>query len=177
VTGLAYSGSGFHRDSTAAVLVSFATTVLLWRIYSYRAGELFATAIATARHPLRVDFVVAYSHLAMVAGIVLTAVGDQIVITHPAGHTRPAWTTVLFGGPALFLVGRGVFEYGVFARVSHNRWIGPLVLASLTPVMRYVPPTTVALAVTAVLTGIAASDAARARGRPPETPSPPGGPT
>jgi low temperature requirement protein LtrA len=112
----------------------------------------------------------------MVAGIVLTAVGDQIVITHPAGHTRPAWIAVLFGGPALFLIGRAVFEYGVFARVSRNRWIGLLVLAALTPVMRHLPPTTVALAVAAVLTGIAASDTARSRGRPPETPSPPRGP-
>jgi hypothetical protein len=45
---------------------------------------------------------------------------------------------VIFGGPALFLVGRGVFEYGVFARVSRNRWIGLLILACLTPMMRYV---------------------------------------
>jgi low temperature requirement protein LtrA len=176
LTGLAYSGSGFHRDSNVALLLSFATTVLLWRIYIYRAGELLATAIATARDPLRIAFPAVYSHLAMVAGIVLTAVGDQIVITHPAGHTRPGWTAVLVGGPALFLAGRAIFEYAVFARVSRNRWIGLLVLAALTPVLLHSPPMIVALAVTAVLTGIAIRDAARARGRPPETPSPPGGP-
>ena len=175
LTGLAYSGSGFHRDRNAALLVSFATTVLLWRIYIYRAGELFASAIATAREPVRVGLVAVYSHLVMVAGIVLIAVGDEIVITHPAGHTRPAWSVVVFGGPALFLVGRAIFEYAVFARVSRNRWIGLLVLAVLTPVMLHSPPIIVALAVTAVLTGIAASDTARSRRRPPETPSPPGG--
>jgi low temperature requirement protein LtrA len=109
----------------------------------------------------------------MVAGIVLTAVGDEIIITHPAGPTRPAWTAVLLGGPALFLVGRAIFEYGVFARVSRNRWIGLLVLAALTPVMLQSPPIVVGLAATAVLTGIAASDTARSRRRPPETPSPP----
>ena len=43
LTGLAYSGSGFQADHTAALVVSFATTVLLWRIYIYRAGELFPT--------------------------------------------------------------------------------------------------------------------------------------
>jgi low temperature requirement protein LtrA len=176
LTGLTYGGSGFHRDSSAALLVSFTTTVLLWRIYIYRAGELLATAIAAARDPLRVGFAANYSHLAMVAGIVLTAVGDEIIITHPSGHTRPAWAAVLFGGPALFLVGRAAFEYSVFARVSRNRWIGLLVLAALTPVTLHSPPTIVAVAVTAVLIGIAASDAARARRRPPESPSPLGGP-
>lgn len=176
LTGLAYSGSGFHRDSTVALLVSFTTTVLLWRIYIYRAGELLGTAIAAARDPVRVGFAANYAHLTMVAGIVLTAVGDEFIITHPAGRTRPAWTAVLLGGPALFLVGRAMFEYGVFARVSRNRWIGLLVLAALTPVMLHSPPTLVGLAAAAVLTGIAASDAARSRGRPPETASPPGGP-
>jgi low temperature requirement protein LtrA len=45
VTGLALSGTGFAPDRTAAFLVSIATTVLLWRIYIYRAGELLSAAI------------------------------------------------------------------------------------------------------------------------------------
>ena len=51
VTGLAFSGSGFAADRSAAFVVSIATTVLLWRIYIYRAGELLAAAIAAARRP------------------------------------------------------------------------------------------------------------------------------
>ena len=176
VPGLAFNGDGVHADRTMALVVSFATTVLLWRIYIYRAGELFGTAVATARDPVGVVLSAVYSHLVMVAGIVLTAVGDELVITHPFGHTDPAWIAVIFGGPGLFLAGRAVFEYAVFARVSRNRWIGLLVLAALTPVMLHSPPLIVALAATAVLTGIAAWDTARARRRPPETPSPPGGP-
>jgi low temperature requirement protein LtrA len=175
LTGLAYSGSGFQADHTAALVVSFATTVLLWRIYIYRAGELFPTAITAARDPVRLGFTASYSHLVMVAGIVLTAVGDEIVITHPVGHARPAWIAVMLGGPGLFLVGRAIFEYAVFARVSRNRWIGLLALAALTPVMLHTPPLIVTLAASAVLTGVAAADAGRARGHPSETPSPPGG--
>jgi len=105
-----------------------------------------------------------------VAGIVLTAVGDEIVITHPVGHARPAWIAVMLAGPGLFLVGRAIFEYAVLARVSRNRWIGLLVLAALTPVTLHTPPLIVALAASAVLTGVAAGDASRARGRPSETP-------
>jgi low temperature requirement protein LtrA len=175
VPGLAFSGSSFHADRTMALVVSFATTVLLWRIYIYRAGELFGTAVATARDPVRVVLAAAYSHLVMVAGIVVTAVGDELVIAHPSGHTHLAWIAVVFGGPGLFLAGRAIFEYAVFNRVSRNRWIGLLALAALTPVMLHSPPLIVAIAATAVLTGIAASDTARPRRRPPETPSPPGG--
>jgi low temperature requirement protein LtrA len=176
VTGLAFTGRGVEADRSTSLVVSFATTVLLWRIYIYRAGELLGTAIAAARDPVRVGLGQAYSHLIMVAGIVVTAVGQELVIAHPFGHTRPAWTAVILGGPALFLVGRAIFEYAVFARVSRDRWIGLLALAALTPATLHLPPLLAATAATAVLAGIAIADAARARKHPAEPPSPPGGP-
>ncbi|GAA5186342.1 low temperature requirement protein A [Rugosimonospora acidiphila] len=176
VTGLAFSGGGLGADRSAALVVSFATTALLWRIYIYRAGEVLGTAIGAARDAVRVGLPMTYAHVIMVGGIVLTAVGQELVIAHPLAHRRSAWTAVILGGPALFLVGRALFEYAVFARVSRDRPIGLLVLAAMTPAMLLLPPLPAATAATAVLTGIAVADANRARGRLPEPPSPLGGP-
>jgi low temperature requirement protein LtrA len=111
----------------------------------------------------------------MVAGIVVTAVGIEVVIAHPFGNTRPAWIAVILGGPTLFLSGRAIFEYAVFGRVSRDRPIGVLLLAVLVPATLHLPSLLAAIAATAVLAGVAIADAARARGRPPEPPSPPGG--
>jgi low temperature requirement protein LtrA len=177
VTGLAFTGGGFAIDRTGAFLVSITTTVLLWRIYIYRAGEVLSAAIAAAGDPFRLGQWATYAHLVMVAGIVVTAVGDELIIAHPLGHTQPATVGVILGGPALFLTGRSGFEYAVFARVSWDRPIGLLVLAALTPVMLLLPPLLVALTATVVLAGIAICDAASTRGRPPEPPSPPGRPS
>jgi low temperature requirement protein LtrA len=176
VTGLAFRRGGLGADRSAALVVSFATTVMLWRIYIYRAGELSDTAIAAARDPVRVGLAQSYSHLVMVAGIVVTAVGQELVIAHPLGRARSAWTAVILGGPVLFLAGRAIFQYAVFARVSRNRPIGLLVLAVAVPVMLHLPPLLPAIAATAVLAGIAIADANRTWGHPPEPPSPPGGP-
>ena len=173
VTGLALSDSGLAVDRGAAFVVSVATTVLIWRIYIYRAGELLSAAITAVAKPGRLAESTSYAHLVMVAGIVVTAVGVELVITHPLGHTQPAWIAVILGGPALFLAGRAQFEYLVFGRVSIDRPIGLLILAALTPAMLLVPPLIVALAATAVLAGIAICDAARAQGSPPELASPP----
>jgi len=153
--------------------VSFLTTVLLWRIYFFRAGELLATAIAAAPDPSRLARSAAYTHFFMLAGTVATAVGYRLVIAHPSGHTDPAWIGVILGGPALFLLGRGGFEYAVFARVSRSRLIGALVLAILSPAMIRLPPLMVAVTASLVLLGIAITDTARARRRPLEEPSPP----
>jgi low temperature requirement protein LtrA len=174
VSGLTLYRAGFAPDQTAAAVVSLTTTVLLWRIYLYRAGELLPAAIAKAPDPDRRARSAAVAHFPMVAGIVVTAVGVELVIGHPLGHTKPAWIAVILGGPALFLAGRAVFEYQVFSRVSRDRPIGLLVLVALTPAVFLIPPLLASLAATAVLAGIAVADAARAKGRPPEPPSPPG---
>ncbi|SCL33043.1 Low temperature requirement protein LtrA [Micromonospora rhizosphaerae] len=174
VSGLTLYGSGFAADQIAALVVSFATTALFWRIYIYHAGELLAEAVAAAPDPERVALSATLSYPIMVAGVVATAVGDKLVITHPLGHTQPAWVSVILGGPALFLAGRACFEYAVFSHLSWIRPIGVLVLAVLAPAMLFVPPLLAALAATAVLAGIAIADAVRVHRRPPEPPSPPG---
>jgi low temperature requirement protein LtrA len=177
VSGLAITGSGYAADRKAAVLVAFTTTVLLWRIYIYRAGELFGAAVSAARDKLLVAVGAGYAYPVMVAGIVAISVGDELVIKHPLGRTQQAWIAVILGGPALFLAGRAILEYAVFSRVSADRVIGVLVLAAISPAMILAPPLLVALAATVVLAGVAVADAASARRRPAEPPSPPGGPS
>ncbi|MFC0506613.1 low temperature requirement protein A [Micromonospora costi] len=173
VTGLTIRDNPIGPGRIAAVVVAFATTALLWRIYIHRAGGLLAEAIGAARDPVRASIWSLYAHLLMVAGIVPGAVAVELVITHPSGRTSPAWVTVILGGPALFLVGRSMFEYAVFGRVSRDRVIGVVALAASAPAMVLLPPLAVAVVPALVLASIAVSDARRARGGPPEHSSPP----
>jgi low temperature requirement protein LtrA len=176
VTGLTVtSGGGFGAGHTAAAVVAFATTVLLWRVYIYRAGEVLGAAVAAAPDPFRVALSALFGHPVMVAGLVVISVGDELAISHPAGPIRSAWIAVIFGGPTLFLAGRAVFEYAVFSRVSPEHVIGVLVLAAISPAMVLVPPLLAALAATVVLAGVAIADAASARRHPDDPPSPPSG--
>jgi low temperature requirement protein LtrA len=172
VTGFTVTSSGFGADRDAAVVLAFATTVLLWRVYIYRAGQVLSAAVAAAPDPFRFAIPAAYAHPVMVAGLVGVSAGDALVITHPAGHIQPAWIAVILGGPALFLAGRAIFEYAVFSRVSPDRVIGVLVLAAVSPAMLPAPPLLAALTATIVLAGVAVADTARARRHPDEPPSP-----
>ncbi|WP_328426717.1 low temperature requirement protein A [Micromonospora sp. NBC_00389] len=172
VTGLAFANGAFGADRSAATLLAFVTTALLWRIYIHRAGALIAETIAAAPNRLRVGVLTLYSHVIMIAGIVTIAVGDELVITHPLGHPDPAWIAVILGGPALFLAGRAIFDYAVFGRVSAPRVIGALALVALTPAMKPVPPLAVATTAALILAGVAVADAVRTRRLPAEPPSP-----
>ncbi|MGW5556534.1 low temperature requirement protein A [Micromonospora sp. NPDC003944] len=170
-TGSAYSDTSFREvGAVAAFAVSFATTVLLFRVYVFKAGQLLPEALAGAREPVRLIREAFIAHVLMVTGIVVVAVGYEIVIRHPFGHTDAAWTVAILGGPILFLIGRSLVEHAVFARVSRSRLIGALVLVGISPTMTFVPPLTVAVAAVLVLAGIAISDMMRARANPAERP-------
>jgi len=172
--GITFSGGpGFTRDRTIAFALAMLTTVQLWRIYFYRAGGLLPLAITRAREPVRLGRSASFTHLAMVAGIIVSGVGYELYIDHPLGHTEPGWLSVIIGGPALFLAGRVAFEYQVFGRISRARVAGLLCLGLLIPALLVLPALAAGAATVAVLFAITVADAYRARGRTSEEPAPP----
>jgi low temperature requirement protein LtrA len=166
VATLGYSRTDLTMAATCAVLVTFATTVLLWQIYVERAGTLLLTFVT--RKPGRILRWAPYTHMIMIIGTVFTAAGFDLVIARPRGHTPAAWLAFILGGPILFLIGRTTFEYEVFGRVSGARLASPVLLGALTPAMMLVPPLAVATVVAFVLLGLAITEGIRThRRRPP----------
>ncbi|HEX7745114.1 MAG TPA: low temperature requirement protein A [Micromonosporaceae bacterium] len=173
VIGLTFSSGGFSLGRTVAFVVAIAATVLVWRIYFYRAGQVLASAIAASPHPGRAGRSAADTHLVMVIGVVIMSVGNELDIDHAYTHTEPIWTGAILAGPALFLAARARFEYEVFGRVSTARIVGLVALVGLFPLLFSGALLEVALGEAAVLTGVAVADARRAKGAPPEAPKPP----
>ncbi|MFF5171032.1 low temperature requirement protein A [Micromonospora sp. NPDC000089] len=173
VIGLAYSGEAFSVGGALAFTLSFMTTALLWRIYFHRAGHVLADAIRAARRPGVLGESASWTHLVIVAGVLLTGVGYELVVAHPYGPATRGWPFFVTGGPALFLAARARLEYEIFGRVSRSRVLGVALLLALLPVAARLPPVGVLALVAALLGGIAAGDALRAHGRPLEEPTPP----
>src|SRR3546814_12842188 len=49
-----------------------------------------------------------YWHIPILAGLVVSAVADALLLAHPQGHIAPAMLAVSVGGPLRFLIGRSV---------------------------------------------------------------------
>ncbi|MEN3611104.1 low temperature requirement protein A [Plantactinospora sp. ZYX-F-223] len=173
VIGLAFSGSRFHAEQTVGFALALASTLLLWRIYFHLAGRVLGAAISRSRNTSRLTTDLAFAHLAMIAGIVLTGVGFELFITEPLDDLAATWLVAILGGPALFLAGRSVLEFQVFGRISRSRAGGLLALGLLTPAALHLPPLAAGAAVTVVLLGVVGADARRSYGRPVEEPAPP----
>lgn len=173
VIGLAFSGSEFHTDQTCGFVLALASTVLLWRIYFHVAGGMLGTAVDRSRNPARLATDMAFAHMVMIAGIVLTGVGFELFIAEPLGHLPATWLIAIFGGPVLFLAGRSALEYQVFGRVSRSRLAGLVAFGLLIPAALHLQPLSAGAVAAVVLLGVAAADARRSRHRSPETPTPP----
>ncbi len=61
-----------------------------------------------------------YWHIPIVAGLVVSAVADEMLLAHPKGHIEPAYLAVAVGGTLLFLVGNMGFK-----RATNDRPLPP----------------------------------------------------
>ncbi|MFF0370646.1 low temperature requirement protein A [Micromonospora sp. NPDC005087] len=154
-TAETFSQSDYTAARVWALVVVFLIVVLMWRIYIYRAGELLTDAIAKSTRPSLLGQSAAVTHLIMVAGIGGAAVTSRLVVDRPFGETPPSWAAVILGGPALFLLGRGLLDYTVFGRVSRSRLAGLVLLGGVAPATHLLPPLVVALLAMIVLALVA----------------------
>ncbi|MGW4466763.1 low temperature requirement protein A [Micromonospora sp. NPDC004704] len=177
-TSIFVAGASFSEPRTQSIdqawslVVVFVITVLLWRIYIYRAGEMMTVAIARSDDPSRLSQFTAVAHLIMVAGIVGTAAAGQFVIEHPFEETPAPWAASILGGSALFLIGRGMLDYIVFRRVSRSRPVGLVLLVAAAPVVQLLSMIETALLVMVILSLIAVANLVMNRAHP-RSPTPP----
>jgi low temperature requirement protein LtrA len=159
VIGSTVGTVAFSAARLAALLAAFLGSVGLWWIYFDRSADEGGEVIEQADDPGRLArSAYTYDHLPMVAGIIVTAVGYELVITHPTGHVGTATVATTLGGPALFLAGHALFKRAVFGRVSISRLAALAVLVALAPVGTMLPPLLLAGAVALVLAAVATCD-------------------
>ncbi|MGC4790596.1 low temperature requirement protein A [Micromonospora sp. DT178] len=170
--GITFTDQPATAATSAALVVAYLSTVLLWRIYFYRSGQVLTDAVAAARDRLAAGRATGIAHIVMVVGIVTTAVGYEIVLKQPGGRPEPVWLLVVLGGPALFLYGRIRLERVVFDRLSIRRVVAIATLAAAAVPLYLAPPLVAAVVAALVLLGVALADAGHAARRPPEQPSP-----
>ncbi|TYC20809.1 low temperature requirement protein A [Micromonospora sp. MP36] len=173
-SGGQFAAFGFKPNRVIALVLAFAITALLWRIYFYRAGLLLPAVIAASARPAVFARSASYAHLLMAGGIVLSSVGDEIIINHPFAKPNLVWSAVILCGPAIYLAGRARLDYLSFSRVALSRVIGLLVLVALAPVVAFLPPILIAVVAVVILLIIATSDTVSWQFRPSKpTPPPP----
>ena len=121
VTGATFAGLPGTSVTATAFLVSFLGSVAMWWMYFDTAAERASHRIAHSDDPGRIArLAYTYLHLLIIAGIIVCAVADEIVLVHP-GHAETISVAVILAGPALYLLGNALFKWA-----SNDRKLPPL---------------------------------------------------
>ena len=141
VTGATFAKLPWTPVTVASFLVAFVGSVAMWWIYFNIGAERGSRHISASDDPGRLArLVYTYLHLPLVAGIIVAAVGDELVLAHPTGHTNVQTAAVLLGGPALYLIGNLLFKRASAKHFPLSHLVGLGLLALLVPAATVASP-------------------------------------
>ena len=172
VTGATFGELTWTTETLAAFTSAFVGSIAMWWIYFHKGVEAGSEQISRSSEPGRLArLAYTYLHMPIVAGIILTAVADEIVLKHPNGHSDLKTVLSAIGGPLLFLVGTILFKHTFrgFLQLSHGA--GIIALAILAWFAGDMSPLLLSILTSALLIVVAAWESISLASGPVESPS------
>lgn len=117
-----------------ALLGTFVGTLAMWWLYFGTSSRDATVAITRSTDPGRIGAYFHYIHAILVAGIIATAVGNDLVLAHPHAYPSAAQIAVLLAGPAIYLLGSAIYKRVVYGALPGSHLAGVLMLLALAPV-------------------------------------------
>lgn len=117
----------------SALTATFLGTLAMWWLYFGTSSKDATQTIAGSEDPGRIGAYFHYVHALLVAGIIATAVGNDLVLAHPHDGVKLAYALVLSGGPIVYLVGSAVYKKVVYGVIPTSHVGGVVVLIALIP--------------------------------------------
>ena len=156
ITGATTSALDLDVATVVAFGLAFLSTAALWWLYFGYVATIAERRLELAeahRTELARD-AYTYLHAGIVAGIVLAAVGDELVIAHPTEQLPHDELAVVVCGPALYLLAHVAMRLRMAGTISTRRLGGALACLTVGLVGLAVPALVVAALLVAVLVGV-----------------------
>ena len=160
VTGASFAEAAWTAPVICAFVVALLGSIAMWWVYFHIGAEAGSEHISRSADTGRLArLAYTYLHLPIVAGIVVSAVGDELLLAHPDGHVGAKEVLSIVGGPLLYLIGTILFKHAIrgIYQLSHLVGIGLFIV--LIPFAERFTPLSLAVAAAAILMIVAAWEA------------------
>jgi low temperature requirement protein LtrA len=169
VTGATTSELGLDTHTVIAFATAFLATAALWWLYFTgvaRIAELRLRKAGSKRTAMARD-AYTYLHAVLVAAVVVSAVGDELVIAHPGETLATPELVAVIAGPALYLLAHALFRLRVSGTLGWRRPLGAAVSVVLGAALGALDASAlpIAFALLVVLIAVIAGDQAAANRR------------
>jgi low temperature requirement protein LtrA len=160
VTGATFSEAAWTTPTVAAFIVALVGSIAMWWVYFHIGAEAGSEHISHAKDSGRLArLAYTYIHLPIVAGIVVSAVGDELLLAHPIGHTGAKEMLSMIGGPLLYLAGVILFKRSIRGHLQLSHLVGIGLLVILIPFAHMLSPLALSAATTVIMLIVAAWEA------------------
>ena len=156
VNGATFADLTWTAETVGAFLSAFVASIAMWWIYFHKGAAAGSELISKSSESGRLArLAYTYLHLPIVAGIIVSAVADELVLKHPDGASDLRTISTAIGGPSLFLIGTILFKLTIrgFLQLSHG--VGIIALAVLTWFARDLSPLMLSALTTAIMIVVA----------------------
>jgi low temperature requirement protein LtrA len=146
-----------------ALAVGFLVAAAMWWLYFDFHAERALKELELTREPGRLGRDLSYIHVPMVAGIIVAAVANELVIAHPGDRLGTAELVALGAGPVLYLLGSALLKALVLHLPIARRLAAAGLVAIVAAVGALLPALVTWSVVLAVLASLAAIESIRVR--------------
>ena len=156
VTGATFSELDWSAENVTAFASAFIASLAMWWIYFHRGAEAGSELISRSSEPGRLArLAYTYLHMPIVAGIILSAVADELVLKHPGGHSDFKTVLSAIGGPLLFLLGTILFKHAIRGWLQLSHGAGIIALGILAWFAGGMSPLLLSIVTTAIMVVVA----------------------
>jgi low temperature requirement protein LtrA len=171
VTGATAAEEDLNAPRLTAFAIAFLGTAAMWWIYFNAASAVAQRRLELSNRTRMARDAYTYLHVLMVAGVLVAAVGDELVIAHPSDVLPGAEVAAVVAGPAIFLLAMVLFRLRMAGTLSGKRLAGALSCGSAVAVGAFAPGLVLAAVVLAIMIAVIAAEVVtgsrrRARGEP-----------
>ncbi|HEV8695314.1 MAG TPA: low temperature requirement protein A [Lysobacter sp.] len=173
VTGATFAELPWNGETLVAFVSAVLGSILMWWIYFDTGAERAHLRIKHSDDPGRqARSAYTYLHVLIVAGIIVCAVADEVVLAHPQRGSH-AVLAVILGGPACYLAGTALFKWITNDRkappLSHLVGLSLLVVSAWLAFQSQLTPLILGVLTTAVLAVVAVWESLAVRRTPRKT--------
>ena len=166
LTGATLSDLDLDAARVAAFGIAFLGSAALWWLYFNSAAALAQQALERSENrTLAARDAYTYLHVVIVLGVIVAAVGDELVIAHPTEVLPGAEVAAVVAGPAIYLVALSLFRLRMAGSISPSRLIGALACVAIGALGGVVSGLVLAGSIVAVLVAVIVYEHARASRR------------
>ncbi len=158
ITGATTSEGELDHATILAFVMAFLASAAIWWLYFTSVAALgeHYLEVADSRTTLARD-AYTYLHVVFIAGIILSAVGDELVIAHPLATLPPYEVAAVAAGPAVYLLAHTLFGYRLTGTWYGSKVLGTLACIAVGFAGLFVPALALAGALIVVLVAVIAA--------------------